>query len=971
MPTVPQTIRFREYHRNKEQHNPLIRSGLGCGLLVSLLGVILTLVGFWFYADITQDLPSVDVIPSLLEPPDGTLLQPTRLFDRTHQHILLTLENPAAVNKQYLHVAGDDQSGESQFSQNLIDATIAMYDPTFWSNPGYLMAGLFEGTHLTLAQRLISELVLSNEPASLKRNIRERLLAAQIITSFGREKVLEWYLNSAQYGDLIYGADAAAQAYFGKSATDLTISEAALLTAIAERPAIIPVETSQLLMEGQRHVIQAMLVEGMINGEEAQRAILETIHLRPPVAVQNSAPAFTNLVLKQLGEVMPLERVIRGGYEVVTTLDYDLQLQVLCTVEAHIARLQGMQAYLVAADGSPCEAALLLPTLVSDEGSPPQDLAANVVILDPHLGQIIAMVGDTLPGLDPALLPGHPGGTLLTPFLYLTAFTRGSSPATLIWDIPETGSLNDPQFIENESNPATQVSFHGPVRLRMAFSNDYLGAAAQVLGQVGAENVWLTEKQFGITTTGIQPTDWATLSDFLMQETILLESVQAYAVLANQGIMEGQPTTENTTSGEANALKPTSLIRAQDVQGQVLLDWSTPQARPIVTPQLAYLTTNILSDETARWRSLGHPNPLEVGRPAAAKVGVTATGEDAWAVGYIPQLAIGVWVGHTEGEPNPISVEIPSALWHALIQYASRQMPVQNFPVPPGITTVQVCDPSGLLPSEFCPAVVQEVFLNGTEPTQVDNLYQKFYINRETGLLATIFTPPELLDEQVYLVIPPQAVPWAQESGLPIPPDSYDVIYAPPPASTNVQFASPEMFAHVGGQVEFYGSASGSNFSYYRLQVGQGLNPQQWIQIGQDVDLPVENGLLGTWDTQGLEGLYVVQLMVVRQDQQVERAILQLTVDNTLPQVQILNPIEAEQFAYHQGESILLQVSAGDNLVLDRVEFYVDGRLVSTLLQPPFVVLWSSRIGEHNLVVRAYDLAGNLRETATSFSVQR
>jgi membrane carboxypeptidase/penicillin-binding protein PbpC len=350
---------------------------------------------------------------------------------------------------------------------------------------------------------------------------------------------------------------------------------------------------------------------------------------------------------------------------------------------------------------------------------------------------------------------------------------------------------------------------------------------------------------------------------------------------------------------------------------------------------------------------------------------VTIGNEDAWAVGYIPQLAVGIWVGHTQNEISPVSGEIPATLWHAIIQYASRQMPVENFQVPSGISTVQVCDPSGLLPSILCPAVVQEYFLSGNEPTQVDNLYQKFYINRETGLLATIFTPPELVEEQVYLVIPPQAVPWAQEAGLPIPPDSYDVIYAPPPASPNVRFTSPQMFAHVGGRIEFFGSAAGTGFSYYRLQIGQGLNPQQWIQIGQDVNQPVEDGLLGTWDTQGLEGLYVVQLMVVRQDQRVERAILQITVDNTLPQVQIINPTEGEQFTYQQGESILLQVSASDNLVVDRVEFYIDDTLVSTLQQPPYVVLWSDRIGEHSLLVRAYDLAGNLRETAISFSVHR
>jgi hypothetical protein len=312
-----------------------------------------------------------------------------------------------------------------------------------------------------------------------------------------------------------------------------------------------------------------------------------------------------------------------------------------------------------------------------------------------------------------------------------------------------------------------------------------------------------------------------------------------------------------------------------------------------------------------------------------------------------------------------------AGLWHAVMQYASSQMPVQDFPIPTGINVVQVCDPSGMLPSPLCPAVVQEVFLSGNEPAQIDNLYQKYSINRETGLLATIFTPSDMVEEKVYLVVPPEAAAWAKEAGLPMPPDTYDNIFAPPPSSGDVQFTKPQMFDQVGGVIKLMGSAQGDSFSYYRLQVGKGLNPQQWIQIGEDVNNSVNEELLGTWDTTGLEGLYVVKLLVVRQDQRVDQAILQVTIDNTKPQVEILAPKEDELFTYQQSETIVMNVSASDNLILERVEFYVDDTLESTLLEPPFIILWPAQMGGHTLEVKVYDLAGNQNEAAISFTVDR
>jgi len=971
MPTASQTIKFRTQRRIKEQHNPWMTIGLLIAILFCMFVVIVSLTGVWFYTNLTRDLPSIEVLPTLLEPPEGILLQPTRIYDRTQEHVILTLENPAVAGKRYLQVGKEGQVDEDHFSRYLIDATVMASDPGFWKHSGYTVIGLSEGEHPTLAQGLVSDLVLIDEPESLQRNIRERLLAAQITGKFGREKVLEWYLNSAQYGDLIYGADAAAQAFYGKSASKLSLAEATMLVAISKAPLINPHTGSQVLKQQQEQIILAMLGNDLINVSDAQKAISEELHFRTGSETRPLAPAFTDLVMEQLSSQMSLERVRRGGYDIVTTLDYELQIQARCATETQIARLQGKQESDVTIDGKVCDAAQLLPNLQLNQENRYQDIHANVVVLDPHSGQILSLVGDETSETDPPFLTEHPSGTILSPFLYLTAFTRGMNPSSLLWDIPSNNGNDVLGSDQIDLLPDTSSAYHGPVRARIALVNDYFAAAAEVLQQVRIDNVLLTEQRFGIATPELQPAPDLTVYDLYSHKITLLEGIYAYAVLANQGIMVGQPNISGIFEDNPDGLSPTSILKVMDVDGKKWLDWSEPQSRPIINPQLAFLETNVLSDENARWPSLGHPNSLEIGRPAAAKVGITDKGNDAWAIGYIPQLSIGVWMGHLQEGSGDISPDMPTGLWHAITKYASSQMPVQDFSIPEGINMVQVCDPSGLQVSDLCPAIVQEVFLDGNEPTQVDNLYQKYFINRETGLLATIFTPSDMLEEKIYLVVPPQAITWAKNAGLPIPPDTYDVIYADQPVSADVRITSPKTFDHVSGLVRFFGSATGPAFSYYRLQVGQGLNPQQWIQIGDDVNKPVKNGLLGSWDTSGLEGIYVVQLMVVRQDQRVEHDILQLTVDNSKPQVQIITPSNGEELVYHPGESIMLQVSASDNLVLERVDFYVDGVFQMSLLEPPYVILWPQRIGEHTLLVRAYDLAGNNSESAITFSVNK
>ena len=192
---------------------------------------------------------------------------------------------------------------------------------------------------------------------------------------------------------------------------------------------------------------------------------------------------------------------------------------------------------------------------------------------------------------------------------------------------------------------------------------------------------------------------------------------------------------------------------------------------PIISPELAYLITNVLSDETARWPSLGHPNPLEIGRPVAAKIGRTGDNTSNWVIGYTPDQLIGVWLGQSESpagqsvEGRDILPQAAAGLWHAITQYAHQDQPSQNWPVPPGVTTQKVCDPSGMLPTNDCPIIVEEVFLAGNEPIQADRLYRTAPVNRKSGRLATIYTPLDLVDHRPYLMVPPEAAEWAQQEG--------------------------------------------------------------------------------------------------------------------------------------------------------------------------------------------------------------
>ena len=806
---------------------------LTVGMILSLVIAALIIVTAFAYVNLTRDLPSAQILPILLNPPNGSLLQPTRIYDRTGENILFTFA-PDDEQRRYLPLSA---TNPQHLPKSLSDAVIAKTDPYFWEHSGYTLTTITNyELHPTLAQRLVFDLLLFDEPASLRRALRERILAAQVTARYGRTQILEWYLNSANFGRYAFGAESASQLYFGKSASQLATAESAVLAAVSDSPSLNPYDAPQTALERGRETLTLMQIRGFLSAEAASDAREESpLFQTPPAPESQPAAAFVNLVLTQLDSQVPRERIERGGLNILSTLDYDLQKQSSCVTAFYAARLAGLPDPILQCDGLRFLPAL--PPEVKVENS-----SASAIIIDPNTGQILAVVGETFQAQETPLIAAHEPGSILDAFVYLTGFTRGLSPGSLIWDIP---GKTDIQNFDGE--------YHGPMRLRVALANDYPAPAAQVLSQMGAENVDEIASSFGIARN---------------EELSLLDAAGAFGAFAQDGVYFGQEFDE--------AFKPVSVLRVEGNDGSLWLDWSTPQAKPVVTPGLAYLMNHALSDASARSSPLQSSNLLDVGMPAAVKLGQTKDTLDAWTIGYTPSRVVAVWTGARTSTAENLSPRLSAVLWNALMKLALERVPPEGWAAPADVSVINVCDPSGMLPTADCPNLVSEVFLNGNEPVQADTMFRKYAVNRETGLLATVFTLPQLIEERVYLVVPSDARAWAEGAGLEIPPSSYDVIQ-PPRFDENVNITAPELFSEVNGNVQIEGTATGDGFVSYRVLVGQGLNPREWIQVAEG-NTPVTNAVLAEWNTSGLSGLYAVQLQVVRSDQRVDTTIIQVTV---------------------------------------------------------------------------------------------
>ncbi len=668
----------------------------------------------------------------------------TQILDR-HGRVLYEILDPNAG--RYRRVPLDE------IPLHLRQATIATEDATFYSNPGVDIWAIARAAYInirggevlaggsTITQQVARTLLMSPEERSrrtLWRKLKESFLAYRLARHLTKDQVLELYLNNVYYGNLAYGVEAAAHTYFGKPARELDLAECALLAGLPQSPsAYNPLANPEAAKERQRVVLGLMAKQGYITEAQAAEAAAETLHFAAspfPIA----APHFVMYVRERLAAMLPEETLRSGGLRVYTTLDLDAQRAAEDAVRRHLQKLAERKA-----------------------GEPDHNVRnAAVVALDPRTGDILVMVGSPdyfnaeIDGAVNAALALRQPGSAIKPITYAAAFTRDYSPATMLVDTREA-------FTTREGDPYVPLNydlrFHGPVLLRQALACSYNLIAVKVLQHIGIDALIDTARALGITSLD-DSERWGLALTLGGGEVSLLELTQAYAAFANGG----------------QVVSPRAILRVEDAQGRVIASWEPAAPRQGVSSQVAFLITDVLSDNTARAPAFGEDSPLRLSRPAAAKTGTTTDWRDNWTVGYTPNLAVGVWVGNADNSPMRDVSGITGAapIWHDVMEALLRDLPVATFAPPDGLVRVEICADSGLLPNPDCPHRRLEWFIRGKEPTKVCDWHRAVEIDRLSGLVAGPNCPPEFVERRVFTFWPPEALDWARAEGLPMPPSA-------------------------------------------------------------------------------------------------------------------------------------------------------------------------------------------------------
>jgi penicillin-binding protein 1C len=887
---------------------------------------VLAAVGtvFGIYSYYAQDLPDPHAIETEQEN-----FETTKIYDRTGKVLLYEVFDPRLGDREYVTL--------DQIPQHCIDVTVALEDKSFWENPGFdpegiarafwqnLQGGSIQGGS-SITQQLIKNIIIDPDERvqrSYARKIKEVIMAVEITRRYEKPQILEWYLNTNHYGNLAYGIQAAAQVYFQKPVGELSLAECAMLSPIPQYPLLNPIDRPEEAKQRQKVALDALARDGYITQAEADAAFAEPLEIKP---VQERfdiiAPHFSIYVRKQLEEMFGPDLVYRGGLKVYTTLDLNFNNEAERIARQQVAKLM-------------------------EEGHNASN--ACVVAVRPKTGEILAMVGsidywnEEIDGNVNVCVadPGRQPGSSFKPFNYATAFAQKVlTPATMVMDVRRSfpDPPNPPYVPENYDR-----KYHGAVRLRQALARSYNIPAVWTLQQAGVRNVINTAHRMGITTLD---GDFYGLALTLGGgEVKPLDMAYAFSVFANMGVMAGQPVPPERQRPGHRTLEPVAILRVEDPAGNILWQYAQPETQQVLEPALAYLMADILSDNDARAPAFGRNSALYFeDRRVAAKTGTTNDFKDNWTIGFTPQIAVAVWVGNNDNEAMKDVTGLSGAapIWHDVMAYYLRDKPAEWYLRPPGLVDVRVDAVSGLLPTEQSPATVTEMFLEGSEPKAYDNVHQVFRINRENGKLATVYTPPELVENRVYEIYPPEAADWARDNDIPQPPNEYDDAYGPPIASGPVAIVHPTPYQYVHGGVVITGNAMIDSFALYRLEYGQGLNPTSWTQLGGDHTSQVDRGPLEFWDTANVpEGLYTLQLTAVRQDQTFQQAAVQVTVDNTPPQVTLLNPPDGKIYKMEADEWVNIQVEAVDNVSMDRVEFYLDGRKINESTVAPYSALWT------------------------------
>lgn len=580
-------------------------------------------------------------------------------------------------------------------------ATITIEDKDFYKHKGFSLRGLARAilTNIlrrrtaqggsTITQQLIKNAILTPE-RTYTRKIKELILAWRLEQKFTKDEILKLYLNEIPYGSTAYGIEAAAKTYFGKSASELSLAEGALLTAIPKAATFYSPygEHTDKLKARQEHILSEMAKEGYITEEEADLAKRENVLSKiAPKKESMIAPHFVLYVKELLAERYGERIVEQGGLTVVTSLDLEKQLIAEEAVKKGAERNQekygGTNAALVA--------------------------------IDPKTGRILAMVGsrdwtdDEHDGkVNVALRPRQPGSSF-KPVVYSAAFIKGYTPNTVVYDVV----TDFPTLIEGTYTPTNyDEKEYGPITLRKALAGSLNISGVKLTYLTGLDNIIDLAEKMGYAT--FQDRSRFGLSLVLGGgEVKLLEHTNAFATLANEGVYR----------------EPQAILRIEDAEGNTIEENKPNEGGRALDEEIARLTTGILSDNAARAFAFGERNYLTLpDRPVAAKTGTTNDFRDAWTIGFTPSLAAGVWAGNNDNTPMrkaPGSVAA-APIWNEFMAKALAGTPAEQFAPPQ-------------------PIITGKPILDGEEGGLI-----KVTIDKISGKLATEFTPPEFRMEKTF-----------------------------------------------------------------------------------------------------------------------------------------------------------------------------------------------------------------------------
>ncbi|MCB8917390.1 MAG: transglycosylase domain-containing protein [Ardenticatenaceae bacterium] len=845
-------------------------------VLVGVLGVIVSATGAIIgYRFIVRDLPS----PTELESRVSTF-ETAIIYDREGNQ-LYSLADPNTGNRTYVPL--------SQISQDLIDATIATEDARFYTNPGFDPVGIARAIYQaaregevvsgasTITQQLVRALLLGEDERterSFQRKVREIVLAAELNRLYpgreGKDKILELYLNEIYYGNLAYGIEAAARTYFDKSAADLTLAEASLLAGLPQAPALWdPFTAPELALNRQAQVLGLMVQGGYITQAQAQTTINESAEivrsLEPPEIVINH-PHFVFTVLQQLENQFGAQAIYQGGLRIYTTLDPAAQA--------------------------------LAEQALADNRANANNLGANnaaLIAIRPDTGEVLALVGsfdfqdEEIRGqINMAQIPRQPGSSI-KPLVYLAALEDGWTPSTLIWDVrtefPDTA--NPPYVPKNFDD-----EFHGPLRLRPALGNSYNIPAVKALEYVGVCEFIGRMQRLGLDSllddgcleTG-QPRETGLSLALGGREVSPWDMAGAFATLANQG----------------SYIPPVTISRIENSRGEELFAYAPPDpaANQTIRPAHAFLISSILSDDNARQPEFGLNSPLVIpGHTVAAKTGTSGSSasdvRDGWTIGYTPQIVTAVWVGNTDANPvaeGASGFRLATPIWNSFMNRYLADKPELAFLQPASVLQLDICADSGTRPGPNCPRRTNEYFAADQLPLDSSSDFvQRVAVDLWSNLRANEFCQEAVYEANfVSLLVSGRpdviqretinARQWVEQTtagnqwaaarsiSLPLrlPPNQSCAQGQPRPEAL---ISSPGPNNEILGDLDIFGTARGPNFTGYRLEYGLTHDPGGWALIQGDQPNPVENQLLGRWDSSqvGQVGPITIRLLVFGPD---------------------------------------------------------------------------------------------------------